>query len=187
MELETFLSICLGMGLSAACGFRIFVPLLVVNLAVRAGWLELAGELAWMGETPALVAFGVATILEVSAYYIPWLDNLLDSVATPAAVVAGAVVTASVVSGINPAFKWMLAVIAGGGIAGAVQTATVGGRVLSSVATAGLGNPVVATLELVSSFALSVVSLLLPLLAACLVFGLLILIWRRRRRRQAPV
>lgn len=187
MELETLLSICLGMGLSAACGFRIFVPLLVVNLAVRAGWLELAGELTWMGETPALVAFGVATILEVSAYYIPWLDNLLDSVATPAAAVAGAVVTASVVTGINPAFKWMLAVIAGGGIAGAVQTATVGGRVLSSVATAGLGNPVVATLELVSSFALSLVSLLLPLLAACLVVGLLILIWRRRRRRQAPV
>lgn len=187
MEFETLLGICLGLGLSAACGFRVFVPLLVVNLAVRAGWLELAGELTWMGETPALVAFAFATILEVSAYYIPWLDNLLDSVATPAAMVAGAVVTASVVTGIDPAFKWMLAVIAGGGIAGAVQTATVGGRVVSSVATAGLGNPLIATMELVSSFALSVVSVLLPLLAAGLVIGLLILIWRRRRRRLATI
>lgn len=181
MEFDTLLSICLGLGLSAACGFRVFVPLLVVNLAARAGWLSLAGELSWMGETPALVAFGVATILEVSAYYIPWLDNLLDSVATPAAVVAGAVVTASVVTGMDPALKWMLAVIAGGGVAGAVQTATVGGRVVSSLATAGLGNPLVATMELLSSFSLSVVSLLVPVLAAGLVLGLLILMWRRRR------
>ncbi len=182
MEFETLLSICLGLGLSAACGFRVFVPLLVVNLAARAGWLSLAGELSWMGETPALVAFGVATVLEVSAYFIPWLDNLLDSVATPAAVVAGAVVTASVVTGMDPALKWMLAVIAGGGVAGAVQTATVGGRMVSSVATAGLGNPLVATMELLSSFSLSVVSLLVPVLAAGLVLGLLIFMWRRRRR-----
>jgi hypothetical protein len=182
MEFETLLSICLGLGLSAACGFRVFVPLLVVNLAARAGWLSLAGELSWMGETPALVAFGVATVLEVSAYFIPWLDNLLDSVATPAAVVAGAVVTASVVTGMDPALKWMLAVIAGGGVAGAVQTATVGGRMVSSVATAGLGNPLVATMELLSSFSLSVFSLLVPVLAAGLVLGLLIFMWRRRRR-----
>lgn len=185
MELDTLLSVCLGLGLSAAVGFRVFVPLLTVNLAARAGWLELAGELSWMGDTPALVAFGVATVLEVGAYYIPWLDNILDSVATPAAVVAGAVVTASVVTGIDPAFKWMLAVIAGGGIAGAVQTATVGGRVVSSVATAGLGNPIVSTVELMSSFSLSIISVILPLLAAVLVIGLLILIWRRRRRRIA--
>ena len=183
MEFETLLSICLGLGLSAACGFRVFVPLLVVNLAARAGWLELAGGLSWMGETPATVAFAVATVLEVGAYYIPWLDNLLDSVATPAAVVAGAVVTASVVTGIDPALKWMLAVIAGGGVAGAVQTATVGGRVVSSVATAGVGNPLVSTLELLSSFSLSVISVLLPLLAALLVLALLTVLWRRRNRR----
>ena len=182
MEFETLLSICLGLGLSAACGFRVFVPLLVVNLAARAGWLDLAGELAWMGETPALVTFAVATALEVGAYYVPWLDNLLDSVATPAAVVAGAVVTASVVTGIDPALKWMLAVIAGGGVAGAVQTATVGGRALSSVTTAGFGNPLVATGELLSSLSLSVISVVLPILAAVLVIGLLIVLWRRRRR-----
>lgn len=187
MDFETLLSVCLGLGLSAAVGFRVFVPLLVVNLAARAGWLELAGELAWMGETPALITFAVATVLEVGAYYVPWLDNLLDSIATPAAVVAGTVVTASVVTGMDPALKWTLAVIAGGGIAGAVQTATVGGRAISTVATAGLGNPLVATGELVSSFALSVISLLVPLLAALMVLGLLLFFWRRRRRRAVAV
>lgn len=185
MSFETFLSVCLGLGLSAACGFRIFVPLLVVNLAARAGWLELAGELSWLGETPAMVSFGVATLLEVGAYYIPWLDNLLDSIATPAAVVAGAVVTASVVTGLDPALKWMLAVIAGGGIAGAVQAATVGGRQLSSLATAGLGNPLLATLELGGSLLLSLLSILAPLLAGLAVL-LIVVVMVRRRRRRAP-
>jgi len=184
MSFETLLSLCLGLGLSAASGFRVFVPLLVVNLAARAGWLTLSGELAWMGETPAMVAFGVATVLEVVAYYVPWLDNLLDFVATPAAVVSGAVVTASVVTDLDPALKWMLAVIAGGGIAGVVQTATVGGRVLSSLTTAGLGNPVVATVELISSFLLSILSLLAPFLGALFVLTLLILFWLLRRRRR---
>lgn len=181
MNIETLLSISLGLGLSAACGFRVFVPLLVVSLASRAGWVGLSGELSWMGETPALLAFGIATVLEVGAYYVPWLDNLLDSVATPAAVISGAVVTASVVTEIDPAVKWMLAVIAGGGVAGIVQTATVGGRILSSVTTAGLGNPLVATLELISSFLLSIVAIAAPLLAMMMVVLFLFLLWRRRR------
>lgn len=185
MSFETILSLCLGLALSAACGFRVFVPLLVVNLAARAGWVDLSGELAWMGETPALWTFAVATVLEIGAYYVPWLDNFLDSVATPAAVVSGAVVTASVVADVDPALKWMLAVIAGGGVAGIVQTATVGGRVLSTITTAGLANPLVATLELFSSFFLSILALIAPILAAMFVLALLLLLWRRRRRRRA--
>jgi len=141
--------------------------------------------LSWMGDTAALWAFGVATVLEIGAYYVPWLDNLLDSVATPAAVVSGAIVTASVVADVDPALKWMLAVIAGGGVAGVVQTATVGGRVLSSITTAGLGNPLVATVELFSSFFLSILAVMAPVLAALFVLLLLLLLWRRRRRRRA--
>ena len=118
------------------------------------------------------------------AYYVPWLDNLLDSVATPAAMIAGAVVTASVVTEVDPALKWLLAVIAGGGIAGAVQTATVGGRVLSTLTTGGLGNFLVATSELVGSLVLSFLSLMAPFLAIFLVFILLLVWWRWRRRQQ---
>jgi hypothetical protein len=189
VSVATLLSIGLGLGLSAACGFRVFVPLLVVNLAARAGWIQLSGELAWMGENGALWTFGIATVLEIGAYYLPWLDNFLDAVATPAAVVAGAVVTASVVTDVDPALKWVLAVIAGGGVAGMVQSATVGGRIVSSLTTAGLGNPVLATLELLGSLGLSVVAVLAPLLALVFVIVLLLVIWgvRRRRRAQAEL
>jgi hypothetical protein len=183
--MEAFLSVCLGLGLSAACGFRVFVPLLVMNLASRAGYLSLSGGFEWIGETPALIAFAGATVLEVAAYYVPWLDNLLDSVASPAAVVAGVLVTASVVTGLDPALKWMLAAIAGGGVAGAVQALTVGTRKLSALTTAGFGNPLVSTVEIGGSLALALLAVALPILALAAVVGGLIVVGRRLLRRRS--
>jgi hypothetical protein len=124
-SLETTLSLLVGIGLSAACGFRVFVPLLILSIAAFTGHVTLASSFAWIGTYPALVAFSVATCLEIAAYYVPWVDNLLDSIATPAAVVAGTMVTASLVTHLDPFLKWTLAVIAGGGMAGLVQGATV--------------------------------------------------------------
>jgi hypothetical protein len=182
---EVLLSVCLGLGLAAACGFRVFVPLLVLNLAARGGYVALAGSFDWVASTPALITLAVATALEVGAYYIPWLDNLLDSVSTPAAVVAGIAVTASVVTGIDPYLKWSLAVIAGGGVAGAVQALTVGARGASSLTTAGLANPLVTTAEIGGSVLLSAVAVVLPPLAALAVLVLLVVAVRRLRRRKA--
>src|SRR5213592_3270836 len=96
--MELALSICLGVGLSAACGFRVFVPLLGLSLAALAGHLQLAAGFEWIGTWPAFACFLAATVVEVAAYYIPWLDNLLDSLATPAAVVAGTMITAAVLT-----------------------------------------------------------------------------------------
>src|SRR6266404_3033095 len=104
--METLLSICVGVGLSAACGFRVFVPLLVMSIAAASGHLTLAHGFEWIGSNPALVAFSVATVVEIAAYYIPWVDNLLDAIATPAAVIAGTLVTASMVTGTSPFLKW---------------------------------------------------------------------------------
>jgi len=162
---NALLSVLLGVGLSAACGFRIFVPFLLVGAAARTGHLALGANFAWMASTPALIALGVATVVEIGAYYIPWLDHLLDVVATPAAVVAGMIMTASVVTGIDPMLKWTLALIAGGGIAGTVQALTVGTRKVSLLTTGGLGNPVVSTLELLGSVFLTVLAIALPILA----------------------
>src|SRR5215469_2009443 len=148
MIMETFLSICVGVGLSAACGFRVFVPLLVMNIAALSGHLTLAHGFEWVGSYPALVSFSVATCLEIAGYYIPWVDHLLDSIASPAAIVAGTLVTASLVTDVSPLVRWSLALIAGGGIAGMVQGTTVLARGASLVGTGGLANPVVATLEL---------------------------------------
>ena len=181
--MESVLSVCLGLGLSAACGFRIFVPLLVMNVAARAGYLTLSDSFEWIGSTPALIAFAVATALEIGAYYLPWLDNILDSVASPAAVVAGVLVSASVITGLDPFLKWTLAVIAGGGLAGAIQALTVGTRQVSALTTAGFGNPLVSTLEMGGSLLLSLLSVLLPWLAAFFVLLFVVVLLRRRARR----
>jgi hypothetical protein len=173
--MDTVLSILIGIGLSAACGFRVFVPLLVMSLASRAdvGHLALAPSFAWIGSTPALIAFAVATALEIAGYYIPWVDNLLDAAATPTAIVAGILVTASAAGGMSPSLRWSLAILAGGGTAAVFQGITATARQISSFTTGGLGNPVVATVEAGGSAILSVLAITLPVLAVLIVFGLL--------------
>jgi len=182
--METFLSLLVGVGLSSACGFRLFVPLLVLSIASRTGHLHLAAGFEWMGSTPALIAFATATALEIAAYYVPWVDNLLDTVASPAAVIAGTLVTASLVTDMSPFLKWTLAVIAGGGIAGLVQGTTVIARGASSAGTGGLANPLLATAELGGSLATSILSLVAPVLVVLAVATFLILVgWKVISRR----
>ena len=163
--MEAMMALLLGIGLSAACGFRVFVPLLALSLFAGSGHMELASGFEWIGSPAAMIAFAVATVVEISAYYIPWVDNALDSIATPTAVVAGTVVTASVFTDASPLLQWSLAIIAGGGAAGAVQSLTVGTRAGSSVVTAGLGNWVVSTGEAVFSTVLSVMAIVVPVVA----------------------
>jgi len=167
--MDTALSICVGIGLSAACGFRVFVPLLIMSIAALSGHLALASQFQWIGTYPALIAFGVATALEVGGYYIPWLDHLLDTIATPAAIVAGIIVMSSKLTGMDPFLKWTLAVIAGGGIAGVVQSGTVLTRAASTSTTGGIANPIVATAELGLSVFMSFLALVLPVVAMLLV------------------
>jgi Domain of unknown function (DUF4126) len=167
--MDTAVSIALGIGLAAAAGFRVFVPLLALSIAGLTGTLELSQGFAWIGTVPALIAFGTATVMEVAAYYIPWVDNILDTIATPAAVVAGTIASASVITDISPLLKWVLALIGGGGIAGLIQGATVLTRAKSSVVTAGIGNPVVATAELGGSIFTTVLSFLAPFVTIILV------------------
>ncbi len=173
--METFFGIAVGIGLSAACGFRVFVPLLVMNLASMGGLLHLAPGFEWIGSYYARVAFATATIVEVLGYYIPWLDHVLDVVATPAAMIAGTVATASLVTDMSPFLKWTLALIAGGGIAGIVQGATVLLRTKSLVSTGGIGNPWVSTLELVGSILIALLAVLVPILCLALIAFLCIL------------
>jgi hypothetical protein len=167
--METLLSICLGIGLSAACGFRVFVPFLVMSIAHLSGHLPLSSGFAWIGTYPALVMFSVATLVEVAGYYIPWLDHLLDTIATPAAIVAGTVISASVFTGASPLLKWSMAIIAGGGTAAIFQAGTVVTRAASTATTGGLANPVFATIELAGATVLSILTMLIPFLVALVV------------------
>jgi Domain of unknown function (DUF4126) len=190
--MDTVLSLLIGLGLAAACGFRVFVPLLVMSLASRAevGHLVLGPHFAWIGSTPALIAFSVATVLEIAGYYIPWVDNLLDTIATPTAIVAGIIVTASAVSDMSPFLKWTLAVLAGGGTTAVFQGITATARHISSFTTGGLGNPVLATAEAGGSALLAVLAITLPVVAfLCVIwliwFGAKKLLFRRPAPRAA--
>ena len=183
--METILSLCVGIGLSAACGFRVFVPLLMMSIASYSGHLSLSPSFEWIGSPAALIAFSVATALEIGAYYIPWVDNFLDTVATPAAIVAGTMITASMVTEVSPFLRWTLAVIAGGGVAALVQAATVALRGVSTASTGGLANPVFATAELGGSVFTSMLSLILPLLAVGLIAAGLVLFVRKSSQFKA--
>jgi len=185
--MEQVLSICVGIGLSAACGFRVFLPLLVMSIASLSGHLSLAHGFEWIGTYPALVSFSVATCVEIAGYYVPWLDHLLDTLASPAAIVAGTIITASAVTDMSPFLKWTLAVIAGGGAAGIVQSATVLTRGASTVATAGLANPVVATVELAGATITSIMALVAPILVVLLLLVVVFFVGRKVLRKAASV
>lgn len=180
-------SILVGVSLSASCGFRVFVPLLVMSMAAKAGLLQMAEGWEWVGSWPALITLGVASGTECVAFYIPVVANLLDTIATPAAVVAGTIATAACVSDMHPLLKWSAAIIAEGGIAGTIQVATAGTRWTSTITTGGLTDFVVATLELVMSFGLSVLAILVPIVAGFVLILLGIVafrLWMRYRSRQ---
>src|SRR6516165_1831501 len=163
------LSIALGIALAAATGFRVFLPMLIVSGAAYTGHLSLDNSFAWLGTRSALIMLSVAALAEILAYYIPVIDNLLDSLATPAAFVAGIVVSAAVMTDVPPMVKWTAAVIAGGGIAGLTQGVTAMLRAHSTVLTGGLGNPVIATVELGVALMMSFLALVAPVIAIVLV------------------
>ncbi len=160
------LPIVLGIALAAATGFRVFLPMLIVSAAAYTGHLSLDNSLAFLGTSPALIMLSVAAVAEILAYYIPVVDNLLDALATPAAFIAGTVVSAAVMTDVPPMVKWTAAVIAGGGIAGLTQGATAALRAHSTVLTGGLGNPIIATLELGGALLMSFLAFMVPAAAS---------------------
>jgi hypothetical protein len=168
-EFDVPLSIVLGVGLAAATGFRLFLPMLVVSGAAYAGHLPLSDSFAWLGTAPALIMLSVATLIEILAYYVPGVDNLLDTLATPAALVAGTVVSAAVMADVPPMVKWTAAVIAGGGVAGLTQGATAMLRAKSTLFTGGIGNAVISSAELGGALLVSILALAAPLVALGLV------------------
>ena len=162
---DFLLPILAGIALAAASGFRVFVPMLAASVAAHAGYLKPGAGFDWLATYPAIVSLSAATVVEVAAYYIPWLDHALDTVATPTALAAGTTVMAALAPIDDPAIKWILAAVGGGGAASIVQLGTVGARALSGATTGGLGNPIVATIEHLAAIVLSVLAILVPIVA----------------------
>ena len=185
--METILGLCIGIGLSAACGFRVFVPLLVMSIASLIGWFEPMKGFEWLAMPSVCIALAVATVFEVGAYYIPWVDNLLDTIATPAALIAGTLTTMAASTGEMSQFaSWAAALIVGGGTATAVQMSTVALRGVSTATTGGIANPLVSTGEWISALVISVLAFTVPVLVV--IMGIILMIvgvrWIRRKKQE---
>lgn len=184
--IETIIGLCIGIGLSAACGFRVFVPLFVMSIASLTGWFEPMKGFEWLAMPAVCISLAVATLCEVAAYYIPWVDNALDTIATPASMIAGTLATMAVSSGEMSQFaSWAAAIIVGGGTAGVVQINTVAARTVSTGTTGGIANPLLSTGELISAIVLSVLSFIVPVLVVIVVILAIIFIVRWIRRKRA--
>ncbi|WP_179353552.1 DUF4126 domain-containing protein [Winogradskyella vidalii] len=175
---ETILSVFLGVGLSASVGFRVFFPLFALSLAAYFDIWELNESWLWIGSTSAVITLGIATIVEIGAYYIPVIDNALDTIAIPLATVAGTAVMVSTVADLSPVITWALAIIAGGGTAAAVKSSASATRLGSTVSTAGFGNPIISTFETGTAVVMSIISIFLPILAIFLVLFIFYIIFK---------
>jgi len=183
------ISILIGFSLAASCGFRVFVPLLVTNIFSHAGWVRLSGGFEWMGTWIAFAIFLTATIIEIAAYYIPWLDNALDTAAVPLASIAGTLLTVSFIGDLPPAVQWAIGIIAGGGTAAIIKTAAGAVRLGSSAVSGGITNWIVATAEHIISIIMSILSFIIPIItgiAALVIFGFCAFKLLKKLRRKEP-
>lgn len=185
--MEVLFSVILGVGLASACGFKVFVPFLIMSIAAMSGHLELAEGFEWIGTTPALIVLIVAAILEILSYYVPYVDNILDVISIPVTVISGVLVTVSCIQGLSPLFSWTLALILGGTVAGGVKLINTGLRATSTASTGGVANPIVNTIQIVLSVIMSVLTVILPILVIVIFIFLIILsimLYKRKKNRK---
>jgi hypothetical protein len=176
--MEVIASFLLGIGLSAAVGFRVFVPMLVVSLASMAGWIHLSPGFEWMGTPVAALIFAVATLIELLGFLVPWVSNALDSIATPAATIAGAIMMAAVLTDMSPIARWALAIIAGGGVALTVQGATVVTRAVAAGSTGGVASPIVAVIEAIGALVVAITTIVIPVIMGILILIVVLMLLR---------
>jgi hypothetical protein len=192
MDLDILESIGIGLGLGIAAGFRVVVPFWVLSVAAFFGHLPLADNMQWLGSETALIGLSIALVVELLAYSIPWLDNLVDAVALPLAAISGTLLMALAANQLDPFAQWSLAIVAGGGAAATVKGLNGFTRLISTATTGGLTNFLLALAELLGAIALSVLALVAPLLALMGVLALFILLVRYGvkafyQSRQQPV
>lgn len=188
--LPYILSAFIGIGLAAASGFRVFLPLFAVSLASYFGWIPMSESFQWLSGLPTLIATGIAMLVEILAYYIPFIDNILDTLSIPLATIAGSVLFASQFIDMGSFSNWALAIIAGGGTAATIATGFAGTRALTTSTTGGIGNHLVSTTETAGAGMMSVLALILPILAFIFTIILIVLvvvfgrkIWSKFRKR----
>lgn len=179
---EWVIAIAIGIGLAAATGFRVFLPLFVAGAAAHWGALPLADGFRWLATPEALIALATASVAEATAYFIPGVDHVLDVLAGPAALAAGVIASASVMVDMPPGLVWPVAIVGGGGIAAVTKMTSAVLRAKTGIATLGVANPIVSTGETAGAITLALAAILVPVV--CLVVLVVMLVWLRRRRRR---
>lgn len=180
--LPYLLSAFIGIGLAAASGFRVFLPMFSASLASYFGWIPITDSFQWLNELPILITLGIATIVEILAYYIPLIDNFLDTISVPLATISGAILFASQFVDVGTFPQWALALIAGGGTAAAISSGFAGARATSTTTTGGIGNSIVATTETAGAGIMSILAIALPIVAFILtgILSIILLIYGRK-------
>ena len=186
--MDLALQIASGIGLASCAGLRAFLPLFAVGLAGRAEVIQLGRGFGWLASTPALVVLGTAVMAELLADKIPVVDHLLDALGLFVKPLAGTLAMASTLSDTSPLAAVVLAFILGLPVASAVHLAKAKVRLVSSLATGGIANPLQSAAEDAVSIAGCTLCVALPLvgLATLLVLGLILLGRRRMAGRLAP-
>lgn len=181
--MNALISLSIGVGLSTSTGFRVLVPFACLSAAALYGGFALPAEMVWLDSLPVFIGLLVATVLEIAAFYVPWVNDVLDTIEFPAAVIAGTYLTGSFAADLPTLLQWSTALAVGGGAAGTIQGMTGITRLATNSATGGCASPVTASLEWMSSVMLSILSLTLPLLALVLVVMVLLFALRRLSKR----
>lgn len=171
-----------GLGLAAATGFRVFMPFFFISLASYLGWIPVEDSWTWLSSLPTVIGTGTAMLMEIMAYYLPFVDNILDTIAVPLAAVAGSLLFAAQFTELGAFAQWSLAIIAGGGTATAIGTGFAGTRASSSATTAGIGNPIISTVETIGATIMSLLAIFAPILAIIAVLILLYLVFKYGRK-----
>ncbi len=171
---EIIIGVFLGVALGSCCGFRVFIPMLVASIAIHAGYITVNENFMWLGSTIALIIFGVASLLEVLAYYIPAVDNMLDVIGTPMSVIAGTLLGASFITDMSPIMQWSLAAVVAGGGAAVIHSGMATIRAATTATTAGLGNSLVSTVEAAMATLVPLLSIALPIVAVLVITAVLV-------------
>jgi Domain of unknown function (DUF4126) len=171
-----------GLGLATAAGLNAYVPLLVVGLLGRLGFLDLTAPYDSLSSTPALIVLGILLAIEVLADKVAGVDSVNDVIQTVVRPAAGALLAAGAI-GIGTDLPPWVGVVAGILAAGSVHAGKAVARPVVNVSTGGVGAPVVSVLEDTTSLVASLLAILAPLLLVVLVVVLAFVLrswWRRR-------
>lgn len=172
-----------GIALAATAGMRAFLPLLVLGLAARFGRFEISEGYRWLSTDMALITFAIAVVAETLADKIPIVDHALDTVQTVVKPAVGTMVAAAMFVQLTPFHATLLGIAVGGTVATGVHLAKAKLRVLSSLTTGTILNPILSFVEDVVSTVIAAMAVIAPFLALLFIGGLFGFAFHRLHRR----